>query len=295
MIRQPGERLSDWERLLAERLPRLHGRSEPDPGLDARILGAARAAVASPCALRPRIRWIAPMAVAASLSLAVGLAWRLQPPAAGIARPPMAEAVSTDLPQARAIAMPADQAQASKAVASLPAAPPEQLRPATPRALAGTAAMPHAAAAAPPAPAPPAPPAASPVASAQRAAAGDMVAAPTVTPLSSQGMAKAVRTDEGSRESVPAPAAAAPRPQANQAAVAANAAADDPSPFLSDDPGEEVPPATADSPEVRDAWLQRIGELLQQGRSEDAKASLAEFRRRYPTAPLPPDLRVLEP
>ena len=46
--------------------------------------------------------------------------------------------------------------------------------------------------------------------------------------------------------------------------------------------------------EVRDAWLRRIGELLKQGKHDDAKASLAEFRRRYPDASLPPELRKLE-
>ena len=35
-------------------------------------------------------------------------------------------------------------------------------------------------------------------------------------------------------------------------------------------------PATADAPEVREAWLRRIGELLKQGKAEDAKASPAE-------------------
>ena len=58
---------------------------------------------------------------------------------------------------------------------------------------------------------------------------------------------------------------------------------------------EDVPPATMDAPAARDAWLRRIGELQQQGRVDDAKASLAEFRRRYPDAVLPPELRKLEP
>ena len=65
--------------------------------------------------------------------------------------------------------------------------------------------------------------------------------------------------------------------------------------IASDDPGEDVPPATADSPQVRDAWLRRIGDLLKQGKTEDAKASLAEFKRRYPDANLPPELRKLDP
>ena len=46
---------------------------------------------------------------------------------------------------------------------------------------------------------------------------------------------------------------------------------------------------------MRDAWLRRIGELLAEGKADDAKASLAEFRRRYPEATLPPELRTLEP
>jgi hypothetical protein len=61
-----------------------------------------------------------------------------------------------------------------------------------------------------------------------------------------------------------------------------------------DDPVEDIPPATAASPAVRDAWLHRIGELLEQGKRQEATASLAEFRRRYPNAVLPPALRALE-
>ena len=56
---------------------------------------------------------------------------------------------------------------------------------------------------------------------------------------------------------------------------------------------EDVPPATADSPEVREAWLQRIRELAEAGNADDARASLEEFVRRYPNHPLPDDLRAL--
>jgi hypothetical protein len=54
---------------------------------------------------------------------------------------------------------------------------------------------------------------------------------------------------------------------------------------------DEEPPATADSPQVRDAWLQRIRELLSAGETEAARNSLAEFRRRYPKYALPEDLQ----
>ena len=58
---------------------------------------------------------------------------------------------------------------------------------------------------------------------------------------------------------------------------------------------EDVPPATADAPEVRDAWLQRIRELAAAGKFDDARASLREFIRRWPDYPLPADLRALGP
>jgi resuscitation-promoting factor RpfA len=60
------------------------------------------------------------------------------------------------------------------------------------------------------------------------------------------------------------------------------------------EPDEEVvPPATADSPQVREAWLQRIRELAKAGRLDDARASLREFRHRYPGVALPDDVRAL--
>ena len=38
-------------------------------------------------------------------------------------------------------------------------------------------------------------------------------------------------------------------------------------------------------------WLERIEELRRQGRLEEARAGLAEFRKRYPDYVLPPALR----
>jgi hypothetical protein len=62
---------------------------------------------------------------------------------------------------------------------------------------------------------------------------------------------------------------------------------------FADQPYDDEPPASADSPEVRTAWLARIRELLGEGKTNAARASLAEFHRRYPDAPLPDDLRPL--
>jgi len=97
MTRLPREPLDADERALAARLPRLHGREEPDAGLDARILAAAHAAVSSQAPVAKRRRgWIVPLTAAASVSLAVGLAWQLQPPPgppASAAHGPVASAV----------------------------------------------------------------------------------------------------------------------------------------------------------------------------------------------------------
>ena len=62
-----------------------------------------------------------------------------------------------------------------------------------------------------------------------------------------------------------------------------------------DAPDDDVPPATMNGPQARDAWLKRIRELARQGKQDEARASLAEFRRRYPDAVVPRDLRALEP
>jgi len=56
---------------------------------------------------------------------------------------------------------------------------------------------------------------------------------------------------------------------------------------------DDRPPVSADSPEFRQAWLQRIRKLSADGRRADARASLLEFRRRYPEAAVPDDLRPL--
>lgn len=60
-----------------------------------------------------------------------------------------------------------------------------------------------------------------------------------------------------------------------------------------DQPIDDEPPASADSPEVREAWLKRVRELVTQGDRDTARDSLREYRRRYPDAAIPDDLRPL--
>ena len=118
---------------------------------------------------------------------------------------------------------------------------------------------------APPPPPPPAPVAAPPAAPAPRAAPAASAPAPT-----------AARSGAGS--------GFVAEPPADKAAAEAESTTD-----LYDD----RPPVSADSPEFRQAWLQRIRKLVADGRRADARASLQEFRRRYPDAVVPEDLRPL--
>jgi resuscitation-promoting factor RpfA len=291
MTRHPPQPLDAEERALAALLPRPHGRAEPGADLDARILAASQAALhAQPATRRPRRSWIGPTALAASLVLAVGLAWQLRPPPALPAPAATEDAASGD---SAAMSMRAFEVPPStpvpmteaKPVAAPP--PPETMvsAPPTQDALSGTSAPAASAPAAPPPPAPPAPGfvADAPAVALPQAAEPARAQAPV--------MAKATAS-EAMRERAAASGniAAENREEAQRAADAATLDA-----IVVRESDEDVPPATADSPEVREAWLRRIGELLEQGKADEAKASLAEFRRRYPDAALPPELRKLEP
>ncbi len=330
------------ERALAKALPRVHGRAAPGPDLDASILAAAETAVRQArlpyTPIRPRVRWIAPASLAASMVLAVGIAWQLRPLPALESTPSTAQRDAADVaavqmierapyekpaptmqmkpapaqsaPAKRELAAsrivssqtgsPASEAIASQAPAPLPSPPRPQVY-------------------APP-PSPPAPPSPSAVmtAEAPQHAGASVVSSPTSSgnTLDTQAVDRAMRTRTA------APAAASHHGIAQEAATASSDKAGtigrtqqaarkamSAAPVIPevrkegsmpadagfvDDPGEDVPPATVDSPAVRDAWLHRIGQLLEQGKRQEAKASLVEFRRRYPAAVLPPLLRALE-
>jgi len=321
MNRKP-EPLDANERALADLLARdaLPG---PSPQLDARILAAARAAATPAIGLRrPRPRWIAGMSIAATLVLAVGIAWRLRPlppqrPAATEA-PAMVSAVRVIEPAKPG----ASPVAASDVVVSQPQPPAQEAAKPIPAERESAAARKRATPEAPvvfdepspmdtqaPPPAPPPPPAPiaapAPVANAMAAPAASTVqAAKTQAPAA---RAAAASTDAfepaspkqdartldrvevtGSRISASTPQAFSREASGMDAAEAANAAAEE---GVSRAMLDEEPPATADSPQVRDAWLQRIRDLLSAGETDAARNSLAEFRRRYPKYALPEDLR----
>lgn len=349
----PGEPLDTEERALVAQLPRLRGRGEPTPELDARILAAARAAQtgAGSSPPRHRRRWQMPLALAASLCLAVGLAWQLRlaptrhaqmeaarPVAAEPAATVAAESAAATAPPAPADIFPmAAPRQETSAVPAPPRAPAAAHSPqvaveaAAPAPTSASAAAqeaptPPALAADRPSPAPiPPPPAAAPA----PAALPPPTPAAAISAFPADDTAETARSERRSTEgagrqrttaaeALPAskslatppatpppapataarPAAAAPPPPAatraetprtdRMSSAAARTHADN------DAAEDDLPPATMNSPAAREAWLQRIAELAHAGRLDEARASLAEFRKRYPNEPIPPILHKLE-
>jgi hypothetical protein len=110
----PPEPLSPEERELAQLTARLGPQGEPSPALDARVLAAAQAALRLARAAgspRHKPRWPVALGLAASMVLAVGIAWQLRP----LQSSP--EIVASEAP---APAQPVADAQAPSAMAATP-------------------------------------------------------------------------------------------------------------------------------------------------------------------------------
>lgn len=79
MNRHPQEPLTDEERELSQLIVRVGPHGEPPTALDAKILAAAHAAVAGKPQSGHKPRWPVAIGLAASMVLAVGIAWQLRP------------------------------------------------------------------------------------------------------------------------------------------------------------------------------------------------------------------------
>lgn len=298
------EPLTPEERELAQRLSRLGPSAGPPSTIDARILAAAHDAVAA----RPRQgargtrRWPVALGVAASLALAVGIAWRLRPlpeppqaynesatssgaatsaaatiqgPAAAPEPDYSAQAfeVAPAKPSTPIVAQDAEKAE-SKRESAPP--PPADMPIVVDEARASDVASP------PPAPPPPPPPVA------DAAANIDAAAGAALSAQERERMAEAAQAAGAAQR---AKSIAAPQPASAEAPLQRREqeSTEDIEIVGADDSGDE-PPAYANSPQVREAWLQRIRELIAEGSLQQAHDSLHEFQRRYPDQPLPEDL-----
>lgn len=313
------EPLTPEEQALAARLARLGPHGEPSPALDARILAAARAETdaAPAAAVRRPARWPWAFGIAASVALAVGLAWQLRPLPGPVAYEEAASAQVVAAPEATEQSSQAEgddaAAQATTGVAEAndaadaaapavetyasPAAMPPMEKP-MPRVL--SAPRPGPPRRDPPAservPVPVAPP--PPVVESPAAAAADM-ALPEPPPAAPAPSPRPPPPASSTKAATPAPTAfpqvpvrdATTRRHAIDTAAETQAA---PVPVPHGEPEVgDVPPATVDSPHVREAWLFRIRELRDAGRLEEARDSLMEYVARYPRHDVPDDLEPL--
>ncbi len=279
---------------------------------------------------KPAPRWPVGFGLAASVVLAAGIGWRLQidgdthseaatAPAA-VFHEEATEAVILEAPMQRTPPPPppleatdalARRVEMAQAPAAKAASAPREPEPA-----ADAAAPQSVMADAPPPPAPPAPVAA---AIGGSPAADDSLDEVTVTGSRIEreratGAAEYTRTPLNERREQAAQAAKSSPPAAASPSRAASAP---PPPASSErmrdavgnvegdaeerkardkarDSGyDDRPPVSADSPEFRQAWLQRIRVQIAKGDIEAARNGLQEFRRRYPDLELPEDLRKL--
>lgn len=361
------EPLDAQERELARRLAQLDANAAPSPALDAAILAAARAGGADrgataataarrrpPATYRRPRGWPMGLGIAASLAVAVGVAWQLRPqpetrllvspsdtaprPAAVLSEPrtrradpaSQAPADAADSARESAAAVAPGESDRSARGDGSPASQTAPARAAQTGAgtdIAGAAAATDALAAEaereqaefqqaartraadrerraraaaagsapanaddlalgrlPPPPAPPAPP------------ASPAPAEPGFAPDPPQASA-AARPDIDARARALTPQQQAARASAerlDQIVVSGSRIAPpDAVDAQADQPVDDQPPASADSPAVREAWLQRVRELRDAGDVEAARASLREFARRHPQATVPDDLRAL--
>lgn len=231
---------------------------EPPSRLDAAILAAARQEVAPKRAVR---RWWqrfqAPLALAATVTLAIALSFTMDRHPPQLEHAPAAAKTDAPVPLERKMAdataaqenRPAAKAEVAKAAATPPTASP---------------------AAPPPAPSP-----------------ARMPHPPAVTADSAQQ----------ATPSTAEAAASAPEQRGNLGAAADGGLAGAPAMETRRQLAAPAAKATAKvrqegfATRTPEAWLESIRALRRQGRQEEAARQFAEFRRTYPDYPLPEDFR----
>ncbi|MBP9645069.1 MAG: hypothetical protein KBE06_05405 [Pseudoxanthomonas sp.] len=332
------EPLDPQERALARMLAEA-GQAEPPPELDARILAAARAAPPAATPIHPRTgatpppaagsrrhvrrrHWPMALGLAASVTLAIGVAWQLrQPPVPGQA----AATIDTDSaaePTLSGTAVASGETGGEHATAATAAAPV-----AADAIAASPPVLPPSSEVTESAPAPvavtdavrstPAPVAAEPARATepgvldrqrqarerQAAASARQHAAERTAPAATRTEAaaavqKAAAPPDRRQESGPtAPARALPAAPAAPAPMSASRAA---APEAIADLADGVPAGDEaalqeDARLPASAWLQRIAQRRQQGQDRLARASLARFVATHPDIPVPEDLLPLLP
>lgn len=351
MTSAPRQPLDAHERELADRLAKLRTTAQPPSALDASILAQARSAVSGVAGDRNATRaprrhraWPAAFGIAATLALAIGVAWQLRPtqgaqqvfsesavstppakqpgqsgPAADSAEPATPSPESKALPihaRAQESAQERARMESRAAEAESRAAVRDAYDEGAPAPVAfpgqeaeADMASPTVAREAPApidvVPAPPPPPPA-PATEPDLVVDDPSPVTPIPAPVRQAAPTRRAESGEKPREAAPANAATQPSPRLAQPASEAGRAASEGIVLdRIETTGtrkidgferaqiDEGPPATADSPAVQRAWLRRIRALVDAGEIDAARASLDEFKRRYPRYALPTDLDAL--
>jgi hypothetical protein len=288
----PRDREHDLDRLLEDdggelgalyrRLPRM----DPPRRLDRSVLGEAARAVQGQ--VPRRHRWVVGFGTAAGVVLAAGIAWHvgqnaLQEQSHDAHR--SAPSVVPVEPITESLLRKHERSDAAQNAAASQAAPPAAASvpaPAAKPALARKAAPkpPPAAAVAPEAEPPP---------------------APMASPAPQQPTAFPAETERRAESPAPPATAGAIAPSDKALEAKTPPASDALDQAMPNRFRTNSPPAPSGSVELRrdmqlapDAWLAHIGQLLHQGRRQQAIDSLRLFRRMHPAEAVPPELRALE-
>lgn len=286
------EPLDEQEHELARIVRALAG-GEPPAALDARILKAAANATA---AQEPRrMRWPVPpkmfwsLGSAAAAVLAVGIGWQMTRPmphslSVPVPGTPQMQAVET--PETQQSMQPSSIEQSSARQSNAPAPsndmaarepgnpPPLAARPSEPESRQRSPGKTESEISQPPA----AP-----------------IIAPVAPPPAPEAFAQKSRDEQGA---VAARSSASSETHADQPAVAGNVAAMAKAAPMQAAAAEAIAADTSAerTQSFRHApsdWLEHIRQLNQQGRADEARTSLAEFRRQYPRHEIPADLAAL--
>lgn len=291
--------LTPEERELASRLSRIGPHGEPPATLDARILSAAQAALAT--APSRQRRWPAVLGVAATLALAVGISWQMRPrpeavPALeeGLAAAPQVTAPHADVADAAAAMPPATPSEAeAEAKATLDAPQPQ------PQSQSQSQRVPPAAARSP-VPAPQEPPVIfdsvgaadePPLELAPAPAPASPPAPPPARPAPVPVVAPTSEAAASDRAAAASAAKSAQRSAAPESVVVTGSRLGS-TPRIGDRAPRDVP-VDEDARLAANDWLDRIRLRQAADDVEGARASLALFRRYYPDQTIPQDLMPL--
>lgn len=265
---------SDLSQLYAD-LPQV----KPPDHLDAAILAEAHRAVGSRPGAKPRRRWVIPLSMVATLFLVVMVGFQfpyLMKDAALTQAPKEEKAVVAVQEQDMAVQSRAPEPKALKAEAAAPRREREPVVASKPSPVAGNK-----------------PAAAMPEMQTAPAAADKRMRTDAPAELGNEMAFPKESTSSGGAEGYASDRLEQPRAAAVAVPAPAPAGAAIPEPVQAKRAGKELLKDESGDASLRpEAWLTRIKRLKQEGKLDEAKKELADFKKRYPDYPVPAALEI---